>query len=256
MSYVQFSEGRVQVVYPLACGPGSPELSKSYMDMASKLFTFTSTSHRINFTPLNRPAPRADTWPTEVAAAVAACMAAAGAPRIALIGFCYGGGRVVDALGNTRTDLLESCAAPPATYSDVFASDASIDDDLLDAPPLPPRPTYTCGVAFYGTRIDLAALARVRQPLLLAFAGDDGLVPPDFIEDMRRTRARRPSGGGSRRGAPDSASADVVQIRVETGAPHGFVHQADKQGEAGDRVLAQAVLFLRKHLLHDRSVFI
>ena len=26
---------------PLACGPGYPELSKSYMDMASKLFTFT-----------------------------------------------------------------------------------------------------------------------------------------------------------------------------------------------------------------------
>ena len=24
---------------PLACGPGSPELSKSYMDIASKLFT-------------------------------------------------------------------------------------------------------------------------------------------------------------------------------------------------------------------------
>ena len=28
----------------MACGPGSPELSKSYMDMASKLFTFTFTS--------------------------------------------------------------------------------------------------------------------------------------------------------------------------------------------------------------------
>ena len=28
---------------PLACGPGFPELSKSYMDMASKLFTFTFT---------------------------------------------------------------------------------------------------------------------------------------------------------------------------------------------------------------------
>ena len=25
----------------MACGPGSPELSKSYLDMASKLFTFT-----------------------------------------------------------------------------------------------------------------------------------------------------------------------------------------------------------------------
>ena len=28
---------------PLACGPGSPQSSKSYMDMASKLFTFTFT---------------------------------------------------------------------------------------------------------------------------------------------------------------------------------------------------------------------
>ena len=27
----------------MACGPGSPELSKSYMDMASKLFAFTFT---------------------------------------------------------------------------------------------------------------------------------------------------------------------------------------------------------------------
>ena len=27
----------------MACGPGHPELSKSYMDMAIKLFTFTFT---------------------------------------------------------------------------------------------------------------------------------------------------------------------------------------------------------------------
>ena len=42
MSCVQLSEGGFQVVYPLglACGPGSPELSKSNLDMASKLFTF------------------------------------------------------------------------------------------------------------------------------------------------------------------------------------------------------------------------
>ena len=31
---------------PLACGPGSPELSKSYMDMASKLFTFIYIYYR------------------------------------------------------------------------------------------------------------------------------------------------------------------------------------------------------------------
>ena len=50
MSCLQLSEGGFQVVYPLggrpalACGPGHPELSKSYMDMASKLFTCTFTT--------------------------------------------------------------------------------------------------------------------------------------------------------------------------------------------------------------------
>ena len=36
VSYLQLSEGGLQVVYPLGCGPGSPELSKSDLDMASK----------------------------------------------------------------------------------------------------------------------------------------------------------------------------------------------------------------------------
>ena len=40
MSCVQLSEGWF---YPLACGPGHPELSKSSMEMACKLFTFTFT---------------------------------------------------------------------------------------------------------------------------------------------------------------------------------------------------------------------
>ena len=43
MSYVQLSEGVSRWFTPLACGPGSPELSKSYMDMARQLFTFTFT---------------------------------------------------------------------------------------------------------------------------------------------------------------------------------------------------------------------
>ena len=41
MSYVQLSEGRFQVVYPLGLWSGFPELSKSDSDMASKLFTST-----------------------------------------------------------------------------------------------------------------------------------------------------------------------------------------------------------------------
>ena len=43
MSCVQLSEGGSRRFTPLACGPGHPELSKSYMDTASKLFTFTFT---------------------------------------------------------------------------------------------------------------------------------------------------------------------------------------------------------------------
>ena len=47
MSYVQL-RGVSRWFTPLACGPGSPELSKSYMDMASKLFTFTFTGWQEN----------------------------------------------------------------------------------------------------------------------------------------------------------------------------------------------------------------
>ena len=43
MSYLQLSEGGFQVVCPLGLWSGSPELSKSDLDMASKLFTFTFT---------------------------------------------------------------------------------------------------------------------------------------------------------------------------------------------------------------------
>ena len=43
MSYVQLSKGVSQVVYlnpSAACGPGSPELSKSYSDNARKYFIY------------------------------------------------------------------------------------------------------------------------------------------------------------------------------------------------------------------------
>jgi len=41
VSYVQLSEGDSRWFTPPACGPGSPELSMSDSDMASKSFTFT-----------------------------------------------------------------------------------------------------------------------------------------------------------------------------------------------------------------------
>ena len=49
MSYLQLSEGGFQVVYPLGLWSRSPELSKSDLDMASKLFTFTFTFVRLSW---------------------------------------------------------------------------------------------------------------------------------------------------------------------------------------------------------------
>ena len=44
MRCVQLSEGFSRWFSPSARGPGHPELSKSYMDMASKLLTFTPSA--------------------------------------------------------------------------------------------------------------------------------------------------------------------------------------------------------------------
>ena len=41
-----FARGVSRWFTPLACGPGSPQLSKFYMDMTSKLFTFTFTCNQ------------------------------------------------------------------------------------------------------------------------------------------------------------------------------------------------------------------
>ena len=43
MSFMQLSEGGFQVVYPLGLWYQSSGVVKSYIDMASKLFTFTFT---------------------------------------------------------------------------------------------------------------------------------------------------------------------------------------------------------------------
>ena len=54
MSYVQLSERGFQVVYPLGLLSRSLESSKSYMDMASKLFTSTSPQMTQHSTALRR----------------------------------------------------------------------------------------------------------------------------------------------------------------------------------------------------------
>ena len=59
MRYVQLSEGAFRWFAPLACCPGSPELSTSYSSTASKLLTFTVLRLRTgsDFAPARLPAP-------------------------------------------------------------------------------------------------------------------------------------------------------------------------------------------------------
>ena len=55
----------------------------------------------------------------------------------------------------------------------------------------PAGSNIVAGVAFYGTRIDREALARVRKPLALYFASEDPLVPLSDVEDFRKVLEAR-----------------------------------------------------------------
>lgn len=73
-----------------------------------------------------------------------------GEGRIALVGFCFGGGRVVEQL----------------------AADT--------------EKKYSAGVSFYGTRYDAKLGEKVKVPLLLIAGDSDPLVPVDFVRDVER----------------------------------------------------------------------
>lgn len=73
-----------------------------------------------------------------------------GEGRIALLGFCFGGGRVVEQL----------------------AADT--------------EGKYSAGVSFYGTRYDAGLGGKVKAPLLLIAGDSDELVPVDFLGDVER----------------------------------------------------------------------
>lgn len=73
-----------------------------------------------------------------------------GEGRIALVGFCFGGGRVVEQL----------------------AADT--------------EGKYSAGVSFYGTRYDAKLGEKVKAPLLLIAGDSDPLVPVEFLEDVEK----------------------------------------------------------------------
>lgn len=70
--------------------------------------------------------------------------------KFGIIGFCYGGGRVIDILHQDRDDY--------------FAS----------------------GVSFYGTRIDSSAATNIKVPLLMITGDSDALCPVNILEEITK----------------------------------------------------------------------
>ncbi|KAL0365793.1 UNVERIFIED_CONTAM: Carboxymethylenebutenolidase [Sesamum radiatum] len=78
-------------------------------------------------------------------------LAAVGISRkIGIIGFCYGGGRVIDILAQDQGEYFGS------------------------------------GVSFYGTRIDSSVASNIKVPLLLIAGDDDALCPISVLEDITK----------------------------------------------------------------------
>lgn len=78
-------------------------------------------------------------------------LAAAGiSNKLGIIGFCYGGGRVVDILAQDEEAYFGS------------------------------------GVSFYGTRIDTSVASKIKVPLLLITGDDDALCPITILEDITK----------------------------------------------------------------------
>lgn len=142
-------------------------------------------------------------WPRKVGLAVGAFVAQNGVAALGTVGFCFGGGKLVDLLAE----------APPR----------SPQSEPLQAP------AHVGGVAFYGTRIDAAQLARVKSPLKLFLAEGDPLVPPEKREELARVADEVTERTGV-----------FCEARVFTGQPHGFAHQKG----VGDAAEAEEALAL------------
>lgn len=70
--------------------------------------------------------------------------------KLGIIGFCYGGGRVVDILAQDQDAYFGS------------------------------------GVSFYGTRINSSVASKIKVPLLLITGDDDALCPIPTLEDCTK----------------------------------------------------------------------
>ncbi|GJP39800.1 hypothetical protein CLOM_g24141 [Closterium sp. NIES-68] len=130
--------------------------------------------------------------------------------RVALLGFCYGGGRLIEALARDGSSGSDS---------------AGLSAELFSA-----------GVFFYGTRFDPAVAGSIRVPLLLVAGDSDSLCTMETLQEV----ARRVKGGGV------GEEVEVV-TRVYAGRGHAFAHRPKSMEEDED---AEDAFHATRHWLH------
>ncbi|CAI5517035.1 unnamed protein product [Closterium sp. Naga37s-1] len=132
--------------------------------------------------------------------------------RIALLGFCFGGGRLIEALARDGS--------------------SGSDGDGLTAE------LFSTGVFFYGTRFDPAIAGSIRVPLLLVAGDSDSLCTVETLQEV----ARRVKGG-----AGPGKEVEVV-TRVYAGRGHAFAHRPKSMEEDED---AEDAFHATRHWLHE-----
>eukprot|EP00968_Pinguiococcus_pyrenoidosus_P002621 scaffold146_cov265-Pinguiococcus_pyrenoidosus.AAC.18 len=169
---------------------------------------------------------------------VRAAVEAYKADSVGLVGFCYGGGRVLEALaaaGQTSVapleneewetilddqedaDLWEELAEDGS--ADVRAEDAQAGKQGEERVGWAGGAPISAGVVFYPTRYDPAVLEQVACPLCAIF-GEKDTVPGATQQDVQALRSKL---SGQRMRSP------AVHIHVAEGEEHGFAHRQLKR---------------------------
>ena len=146
----------------------------------------------------------------DVALAAGRHAAEAGAVSLAVVGFCYGGGRMIDVLAAapSKAELVNE-AMEAGKRAGKTAKE--IEDNLV-------LPTYVGGVSFYGTRINVDTLRTVQTPLKLFVAGNDALVSSEEVKAFEEVEEELCQKG------------IFCEVRVFEGQPHGFAHHSTGPG--------------------------